>query len=166
MPLPSPTLPDSVDLIIHIDGGARGNPGLAGFGVHVCDADGVFLKGLYGFIGIQTNNVAEYSALIVALRHAVDSAATSLVIKSDSELLVKQMKGQYRVKSPGLLPLYRQAKVLAGKLGKVRLEHVRRAFNKDADALANVAMDSRSEDPAGISAGIPLPRPAGIPSPR
>jgi ribonuclease HI len=152
-----------VNLVIHIDGGARGNPGLSGFGVHVCDSEGVFLKGLYGFIGIQTNNVAEYSALVVALRHAVDVNATSLLIRSDSELLVKQMKGQYRVKSPGLLPLYRESKALAGKLPKVRLEHVPRAQNKDADALANVAMDSRGEDPAGVSAGIPLPRPAGIP---
>ena len=96
----------------------------------------------------------------------MDVAATSLLIRSDSELLVKQMNGQYRVKSPGLLPLYRAAKSLTIKLGKVRLEHVRRAQNKEADALANVAMDSRSEDPAGISAGIPLPRPAGIPTPR
>jgi len=149
--------------VIHIDGGARGNPGHAGFGVDVRDAGGELLAGIYGYLGIQTNNVAEYAALIVALRHAIDAGAAAVLIQSDSELLVRQMEGRYKVKSPGLLPLYQEAKRLAGRVRKLRIEHVPRARNKEADALANAAMDSRAEDPPGIASGLPLPRPAGLP---
>lgn len=150
-------------LVIHIDGGARGNPGHAGFGVDVRSGDGELQAGIYGYLGIQTNNVAEYAALIVALRHALEAGAASVLIRSDSELLVRQMEGRYKVKSPGLLPLYQEAKRLAGRLKKLRIEHVPRAKNKDADALANQAMDTRADEPPGIASGLPLPRPAGLP---
>jgi len=152
-----------VKLVIHIDGGARGNPGEAGFGVHVAGESGESAATLYGYLGIQTNNVAEYAALIVALRHAIDSGASSVLIRSDSELLVRQMEGRYKVKSPGLLPLHREASRLASRVPKLRIEHVPRARNKEADALANQAMDTRADSPAGIGAGLPLPQPAGLP---
>lgn len=147
-------------LIIHIDGGARGNPGLSGFGVHVADADGTTRDQLHGFLGVQTNNVAEYAALIAALRYAVDAGAGSVTIRSDSELLVKQLRGEYRVKNPGLLPLYREAVNLKARIPEINIEHVRRNLNKDADALANLAMDTRSEAPPGVTSGLPLPAPA------
>ncbi len=148
-------------LIIHIDGGARGNPGEAGFGVHVADSKGAPLAEIYGYLGIRTNNVAEYAALIAALRHAIGARAESVTIRSDSELLVRQMLGEYRVKNPGLIPLHREASSLAGKIPKLTLEHVRRNLNKEADALANLAMDTRSENPPGVAAALPLPAAPG-----
>ena len=90
---------------------------------------------------LATNNVAEYSGLLAALRWAVAHGITTLHVRSDSLLLVNQMKGQYRVKNPGLQPLYEEAVALARKIGRVTFEHVRREFNKDADRLANEAMD-------------------------
>jgi ribonuclease HI len=92
-------------------------------------------------LGLATNNVAEYSGLIAALRWAAAHGISKLHIRADSELLVKQMLGQYRVKSPGLQPLYEQARALTRQIGDVTFEHVRREFNKDADRLANEAMD-------------------------
>ena len=150
-----------MELTIHIDGGARGNPGVAGLGVHVADAQGATLATLFGYLGHQTNNVAEYAALLVALRYAAGERAESVVIRSDSELLVKQMRGEYRVKSPGLVPMYRMALRLAERLPKLTLQHVPRARNKKADALANRAMDLRAEDPPGITSELPLPGRAG-----
>lgn len=148
-------------LVIHIDGGARGNPGEAGFGVHVSDPAGNAVTGLYGYLGTQTNNVAEYAGLIAALRYAITAGAASVLIRSDSELLVRQIQGAYRVKSAGLIPMYEAAKRLIARLPRVTLEHVRRERNKEADRLANQAMDTRAEDPPGVSAGMPLPRSAG-----
>ena len=144
-------------LLIHIDGGARGNPGESGFGVHVADPEGNAITGLFGYLGTQTNNVAEYAALIAALRYAVGAGAVSVLIRSDSELLVRQIQGRYRVKSAGLLPMFEAAKRLISRLPRVTLEHVPREKNKEADRLANQAMDSRAEDPPGVSAGLPLP---------
>jgi ribonuclease HI len=148
-----------VRLLIHIDGGARGNPGEAGFGVHVADESGSHLASLHGYLGTQTNNVAEYAALIAALRYASEAGAESVLIRSDSELLVKQIGGSYRVRNAGLLPLYAAARSLMDRLQDVRLVHVRRERNKEADALANLAMDTRGEDPPGVADGIPVPRP-------
>lgn len=145
-------------MIINIDGGARGNPGVAGFGVYVQDEDGGPAAELFGFLGIQTNNVAEYAALIVALRHAVRHQAASVIIRSDSQLLVRQMTGEYRVKNPGLIPMNDAARRLAARLPRVAYEHVPRERNRDADRLANVAMDTRAEDPIGVSKDLPLPR--------
>jgi len=125
----------------YIDGGARGNPGPAGYGVRVEDAAGVLLDELHGGLGIATNNIAEYNGLLAALRWAVERRVTKLHIRADSELLVKQMKGVYRVKNPGLLPLYEDAKRLARQVGHVTFEHVRRELNKEADRLSNLGMD-------------------------
>jgi ribonuclease HI len=126
--------------IANIDGGSRGNPGPAGYGVHVEQPDGTVTE-IKEFLGTSTNNVAEYSGLLAALRWAVEHGISELRIRSDSELLVKQMRGEYRVKNPGLQPLYEEARALARTIGRVTFEHVRREFNKDADRLANEAMD-------------------------
>ena len=124
----------------NIDGGSRGNPGPAGYGVRVEREDGSIVE-LKEALPLATNNVAEYSGLLAALRWATANGIGTLHIRSDSELLVKQMLGQYRVKNPGLQPLYEEARSMARRVGRVTFEHVRREFNKDADRLANEAMD-------------------------
>ena len=129
------------DLAAHIDGGARGNPGAAGYGVYLTDADGAPVDEIYGFLGVRTNNVAEYAGLIAALEYAIRAEADSLYVRSDSQLLVRQVNGQYRVKNAGLKPLFRRIKERTARLGRFRIEHVYREDNKDADALANRAMD-------------------------
>ena len=125
----------------YIDGGARGNPGPAGYGVRIEDQDGTLIAELYGPLGIATNNVAEYSGLLAALQWAVDHGHKQLHIRSDSELLVKQMRGEYKVKNPGLQALSARARLLTMELDRVTFEHVRREMNKEADRLSNIAMD-------------------------
>jgi ribonuclease HI len=125
----------------YIDGGARGNPGPAGYGVHVVDDQGNILAEIYEGIGNATNNVAEYRGLLAALEWSISHGHTRVHIKSDSLLLVQQVNGVYRIKHEGLIPLYRQARHLMAKVGKVTLEHVRREQNKDADRLSNLGMD-------------------------
>jgi ribonuclease HI len=134
----SSTAPTSA--IANIDGGSRGNPGPAAFGAYITLPDGAIVE-IKGFIAHSTNNVAEYNGLLAALRWAVEHQVTTLHIRADSELLVKQMRGQYRVKNAGLLPLYEEARGLMRGIGRVTFEHVRREFNKDADRLCNEAMD-------------------------
>jgi ribonuclease HI len=129
---------------LHTDGGARGNPGPAGAGIVLRDPDGTVVCEGGRYLGEVTNNVAEYEALIWGLESAVSHGARTLVVKADSELVVKQMKGQYRVKHPGLRPLYERARSAVAQLTSVEFVHVRRENNKDADALANEAMDTRS----------------------
>ena len=124
----------------NIDGGSRGNPGPAGYGVRIETGDGAIVE-LKEALPVATNNVAEYNGLLAALRWASVNGISTLLIRSDSELLVKQMKGEYRVKNPGLQPLYEEARSLARAIGRVRFEHVRRELNRDADRLANEAMD-------------------------
>jgi ribonuclease HI len=124
----------------NIDGGSRGNPGPAGYGVRIEREDGEVVE-LKQFIANATNNVAEYNGLLAALAWAAQHGVQTLHVRSDSELLVKQMRGEYRVKNPGLQPLYEEARSLARQIGRVTFEHVRREFNKDADRLANEAMD-------------------------
>jgi probable phosphoglycerate mutase len=131
-------------IVAYIDGGARGNPGPAGYGVRVEDESGAMIEELRGFLGVATNNAAEYQALIAALRYAHDHGHRSVRIRSDSELLVKQMLGQYRVRHAGLQPLYQKARALADALDRVAFEHVRREENKHADRLANLAMDEEA----------------------
>jgi probable phosphoglycerate mutase len=128
-------------IVAYIDGGARGNPGPAGYGVRIEGDDGALLNEFHAYIGNSTNNVAEYNALLAALGYAREHGHRSVRIKSDSELLVKQMRGEYRVKHPGLQPLYQQACALAEGFDRVTYEHVRREQNRDADRLANLAMD-------------------------
>lgn len=128
-------------LVAYIDGGSRGNPGPAGFGVRVERPDGTLLEELAESIGVATNNVAEYRGLIAALEWARARGERGLNVRSDSLLLVQQMLGNYRVKHPGLQPLHAHARLLAHQVGHVTFEHVRREFNTHADRLANTAMD-------------------------
>src|SRR6185437_8555708 len=123
------------------DGGARGNPGPSGFGVYIEDERGHKLAELSEFLGIRTNNFAEYSGLLAALEFALRYDHPRLRVISDSELMVKQIKGQYKVKSPDLRPLYDEAKRRIAGLESFQIQHVLRNKNKDADRLANQAMD-------------------------
>jgi ribonuclease HI len=125
----------------YIDGGARGNPGPAGYGVRIEGPDGALLDELYGALGIATNNVAEYNGLLAALRYALDYGYRDVRVKADSELLVKQMRGEYKVKHPGLQPLHQEARALAARVGHVTFEHIPRELNKEADRLSNLGMD-------------------------
>ncbi len=127
----------------NIDGGARGNPGPAAYGVVIRDAKGEVIAELSDYLGIQTNNYAEYSGLLAALEFAVREKHLSLKVLSDSELLVRQMQGRYKVKSPGLIDLYDRARALVRKLEDFSIEHVLRQYNKEADALVNQVLDSR-----------------------
>ena len=128
-------------MIAYIDGGARGNPGPAGFGVRIESEDGSVVEEFAESIGTATNNVAEYRGLIAALEWAKAHGQKALHVRSDSLLLVQQMLGNYKVKNAGLIPLYAQARLLAHAIGKVTFEHVGRAKNAHADRLANAAMD-------------------------
>lgn len=123
------------------DGGARNNPGPAGYGVYIVDSDRTVLVELSGSLGVATNNVAEYHGLIAALQWAVDHDLKSIAIKGDSLLLIEQMKGNYKVKNEGLKPLHLRARMLVMQIGDVSFEHVPREQNKEADRLSNVGMD-------------------------
>jgi probable phosphoglycerate mutase len=127
--------------IVSIDGGARGNPGPAGWGAVIRSLDGDTVAELYGAIGSATNNVAEYTGLLSALGWCVEHGATQVHIRSDSLLLVQQMLGNYKVRNAGLRPLHGQARLLASRVGRVSYEHVPREMNREADRLANAAMD-------------------------
>jgi ribonuclease HI len=130
---------------LYTDGGSRGNPGPAGIGIVLLRDNGdVFCSG-GRFLGECTNNVAEYRALIWGLKAAVNCGVTDLLVRADSELVVKQMRGEYRVKHHGLQPLFARAKDLARELASVRYEHVRRDQNTPADELANAAMDAQCD---------------------
>jgi ribonuclease HI len=125
----------------HCDGGARGNPGPSGYGAVIEDPQGQVVARLNQFLGIQTNNYAEYSGLLAVLDWAIANSAKSLRVISDSELMVKQMKGLYKVKSPGLRPLWEEAKRRTTRLDRFEIRHTLRGGNKEADRLANEAMD-------------------------
>jgi ribonuclease HI len=127
--------------IANIDGASRGNPGPASYAVVIRDPGGKIILELAKNIGRETNNVAEYYALLAALDYATSHNITALRIRSDSELLVRQMQGRYKVKSADLKPLHERASKMAKQLGYFAIEHVRRELNRDADALANVALD-------------------------
>ncbi len=129
-------------IVAYIDGGARGNPGPAGYGVRIEAADGTVLDELHGGLGVATNNVAEYNGLLAALQWAVDGGQRRVHIRADSELLVKQMRGEYKVKNAGLQPLHAKARLLVARLDHVKFEHVRRELNKEADRLSNLGMDA------------------------
>lgn len=131
-------------LIAHTDGGARGNPGPAGYGVVIHDSTGKKLAGLSQYLGRQTNNFAEYQALIASLEYAIAHGHKALKVISDSELVVRQVKGIYRVKEPTLRDLHARVKDLISQLEWFRIEHVLRGHNREADRLANEAMDEGS----------------------
>lgn len=128
---------------VNSDGGSRGNPGPGGVGIVVRDPSGEIVARGGGYLGSVTNNVAEYEALLWGMRAARALGATSVLLRADSELVVKQMRGEYRVKNEGLKPLFLQAQTLVRAFASVKFEHVRREANAEADALANEAMDVR-----------------------
>ena len=128
-------------LVLHCDGGSRGNPGPAGCGAVVTDEAGCVLAERGKFLGQATNNVAEYSGLIDGLNLCLELGGTDLLIQADSELLVRQLNGEYKVKNAGLKPLFSKAQQLLGRFAAWKAEHVRREFNCRADELANEAMD-------------------------
>lgn len=132
------------ELRLHIDGASRGNPGESGFGVWVSTPDGCVVAELFGYLGRATNNIAEYQALLHALRYARAHGASRVRVFSDSELVVRQLEGRYRVKHPGLLPLFREARELLGEFEAASISHVRREHNREADRLANRAVDERA----------------------
>ena len=125
----------------NVDGGARGNPGPAGYGVYIRDSKGQVIAQLSEYLGHKTNNFAEYSALLAALEYAIKNNVHALKVISDSELMVRQMTGQYKVNSADLKPLYDKARSLVRQLDKFAIEHVLRTKNQQADRLANDAMD-------------------------
>ncbi|HSP13295.1 MAG TPA: ribonuclease HI family protein [Thermoanaerobaculia bacterium] len=141
--LPSHPLPGE-ELILKVtawvDGASRGNPGPAGYGVFMKTEHGDIIE-ISGFLGTTTNNVAEYSGLLEALELAGSEGADEVEIVSDSELLVKQMLGSYRVKHPNLIPMHQKAKAMARRFGRFTIRHTLRAGNKEADRLANAAVD-------------------------
>jgi ribonuclease HI len=128
-------------LIAHSDGGARGNPGPAGYGVVIQDQAGKKIAHLSEYLGHQTNNFAEYQGLIAALEYAIKHGPKALKLISDSELLVRQIKGIYKVKNPTLQDLHSRAKDLIAQLDWFQIGHALREQNRDADRLANEAMD-------------------------
>ena len=126
----------------YFDGGARSNPGPAGYGVYIVDDAGTVLAELSGSLGNTTNNIAEYNGLIAALQWAVDRDLKQIAIKGDSLLIIEQMRGNYKVKNEGLKPLHMKARMLVMQIGNVSFAHVPREKNKDADRLSNVGMDA------------------------
>ncbi len=139
-------------LIAHTDGGARGNPGPAGYGVVIQDSKGNKVAALSKYLGHQTNNVAEYQALIGALEYAIEHRHKAFKVISDSELLVRQINGIYKVREPTLRDLHARASQLISQLEWFNIEHVLRGQNREADQLANDAMDQGSER---VSAPVP-----------
>lgn len=138
-------------LQIYIDGAARGNPGPAGIGVVLCDMQGQTVANIGRYIGETTNNVAEYNALVIGLEEALRLKAKELTINTDSELLAKQLGGEYKIKSPALKGLYAKAQQLLEGLDEVRVNQIPRAENKGADRLANQAIDAAGRKRAGTS---------------
>jgi ribonuclease HI len=145
-------------LIAHSDGGARGNPGPAGYGVVLQDEAGRKVAALSQYLGHQTNNFAEYQGLIAALEYAIGHGHKALKVVSDSELLVRQIKGIYKVKNETLKELHGRAKQLIAQLSWFSIDHALREHNREADDLANQAMDTgtgrvaRVPSPAAVSA--------------
>lgn len=156
----------------HCDGGSRGNPGPSGYGAVIEDPQGRVVARLSEFLGKQTNNYAEYSGLLAVLNWAIENDARRLRVVSDSELMVNQMKGRYKVGSPGLRPLWEEAKRRAARLDRFEMGHTLRGGNKEADRLANEAMDrgmgksgvSPASGAGGVSRSASQSAPAGKPT--
>ena len=153
-------------LIAHSDGGARGNPGPAGYGVVIQDEAGRKIAALSQYLGHQTNNFAEYQGLIAALEYAIEHGHKALKVISDSELLVRQIKGIYKVKNATLQELHGRAKQLIAQLDWFSIDHALREHNQEADDLANQAMDKgtgRAPGTIRVAAGDSPPRAAAVP---
>ncbi|MGH9354657.1 MAG: ribonuclease HI family protein [Terriglobia bacterium] len=140
-------MPQIDSLIVHIDGASRGNPGPAAYGVMVKDAQGSVVIALSKALGKATNNWAEYQALLAALQYAIEHGCRSVKVFSDSELLVRQIQGRYRVKHERLKPLYQSAMASVAKIESFSIVHVPREQNREADALANQVLDAAASDP-------------------
>ncbi len=137
-------------LILHFDGGARGNPGPAALGVTLQQPDGRTVYEAGEFLGVKTNNVAEYEALTRGLEIACQLQVRELVIRADSELVVRQIQGRYRVRHANLRPLYQRVQGLLARIPRWSIEHVYREANHRADELANLALDRRGKvEPSG-----------------
>jgi ribonuclease HI len=131
-------------ILAYTDGAARGNPGESGIGVVFKDEEGTVVTKVYGYIGEATNNVAEYTALIACLKNAPKTECSKLIVHSDSELMVRQLLGQYKVKDPNLKLMFQKVHRLLAKASfEFEIKHVGRELNKEADQLANLAIDSR-----------------------
>ncbi|MCZ2342831.1 MAG: ribonuclease HI family protein [Bacteroidales bacterium] len=155
--------PQSPPATVHIDGAARGNPGPAAYALSLQRPGQPVIEAAQP-MGTATNNVAEYTALVRALEVAAEQGIRELQVFSDSELLVKQMNGEYRVKSPDLQELYREASALRKEFDRVTLTHVRRSENSRADFLCNEALDGRPRQAGAAVASVPVaPRPLGTP---
>ncbi len=131
-----------MELTIYTDGASRNNPGEAGAGIFILQG-GKPVEKIARYLGTTTNNIAEYTAAIIAMEHALNRGATKVRLFADSELMVKQLNGIYKVKNEGLKPLFAKAKELIAKIGSVEVQYIPREMNKDADALANKAIDEK-----------------------
>ena len=148
---------------LYVDGGSRGNPGPAGYGAVIVDAGGQEHDRLMGALSKKTNNEAEYLGLIAGLKALRAIPARRVLVRADSELMVRQMQGRYQVRSPQLRPLYAEAKELAGEFDAFEIEHIPRERNREADRLANLAMDRAA---AGKTAAAGASPPSGAPARR
>lgn len=146
-------MPDSPEIIAHIDGGSRGNPGPAAYGVAITTAEGEPVATFAKYLGETTNNFAEYQGLLAALDYALRHDYPRLRVLTDSELMARQISGQYKVRSPDLKPLHERAQALIARLKSFSIRHVYREQNREADRLANQAMDDAAR-------GILPPEPA------
>jgi ribonuclease HI len=158
---PEPNAPNASTAVYraNIDGGSRGNPGPASYGVVIRDPRGQVVARLKKYIGRATNNVAEYYGLIAALDYAQQHGIRAVRVESDSELLVRQMLGQYKVKSPELRPLFERARKMTQAFDSFKIGHVYREQNADADALANEALDETSGTPCRAQQDAPAANP-------
>jgi len=156
---PSEPKPATAAYRANIDGASRGNPGPAAYGVVIRDGRGEIVAKLKKYIGRMTNNVAEYYGLIAALDYAESHGVRAIRVESDSELLVKQMRGQYKVKSEDLRPLFERAQKMSKAFDSFRIEHVYREQNREADALANEALDETSGAPPRTKPDTPAAKP-------
>lgn len=150
----------------HCDGGSRGNPGPAGYGAVIEDPNGQVVARLSEFLGRQTNNFAEYKGLLAVLAWARQHGVRHLRLVSDSELMVKQLKGQYKVASPALRPLWEEARRLSRELDRFEIRHTLRGGNQEADRLANEAMDKGMGLAPGRPDASPRPKPGANPPAR
>ena len=161
-PAPDSTASSSEMLIAHCDGGSRGNPGPAGYGAVIEDKNGRILARLSEYLGKRTNNYAEYSALLGVLAWCLEHKHSRLRVVADSELMVKQMQGKYKVNSPDLRPLWEEARRRANQLERFEIAHTLRGGNKEADRLANDAMDrGMGRTPSPSPAAPASKQPAG-----
>lgn len=135
------------EAVLWTDGAARGNPGPAGIGAILKSPSGEVLYTGSEYLGHTTNNVAEYKAVLLGLTGALAQGVTSVEVRADSELLIRQLKGEYRVKSEGLKPLFEEARKLIGRFKSVKLTHIRRELNGEADRLANQGIDKAERGP-------------------